>query len=74
MVTAWSIEVTGGPKCYIGRDMFGAHKELKLTEYEFDVTAHEIRNTRYQLGAPKTEIDEFMGIIESYRGKVLGRA
>lgn len=25
MVTAWSIEATGGPKCYPGRDMFEAH-------------------------------------------------
>lgn len=45
MVTAWSIEAAGGPKCYPGKDMFEAHKNLGLTDYEFDVTAHEIRNT-----------------------------
>lgn len=73
MVTAWSIEVTGGPKCYPGRDMFAAHKELRLTDYEFDVTAHEIRNTLYQLGVPQPEVVEFMDIVESYRAKVLGR-
>ena len=71
MVTAWSIEVTGGPKCYIGRDMLGAHAELKLTYYEFDVTAHEIRNTLYQIGVPGAETDEFMGIVESYRKQVV---
>jgi hemoglobin len=74
MVTAWCIEVTGGPKCYPGRDMFESHKHLGLTDYEFDVTAHEIRNTLYQLGVPPQEIGEFMDIIESYRGKVLSRA
>jgi hemoglobin len=74
MVTAWTIEATGGPKCYPGRDMFETHKDLHLTDYEFDVTAHEIRNTLYQLGAPPQEIGEFMAIIESYRGKVLTRA
>lgn len=73
MVTAWSIEATGGPKCYPGRDMIAAHKDLGLTDYEFDVTAHEIRNTLYQLGVPKAETDEFMAIIESYRGKVVAR-
>lgn len=52
MVTAWSIEATGGPKCYPGRDMFEAHKHLGLTEYKFDVTAHEIRNMLYQLAVP----------------------
>lgn len=71
MVTAWSIEAAGGPKCYPGRDMFEAHKHLGLTDYEFDVTAHEIRNTLYQLGVPQQETNEFMDIIESYRSKVI---
>ncbi len=71
MVTAWSIEKTGGPKCYIGADMVGAHDHLALTDYDFDVTAHEIRNTLYQMGVPKPEIDEFMDIIESYRSDVV---
>jgi hemoglobin len=74
MVSAWCIEVTGGPKCYPGRDMFESHKHLGLTDYEFDVTAHEIQNTLYQLGVPPQEIGEFLDIIESYRGKVLSRA
>jgi hemoglobin len=73
MVTAWCIEATGGPKCYPGKDMFQAHEHLGLTDYEFDVTAHEIRNTLYHFGVPPKEIDDFMGIVESYRGKVLSR-
>lgn len=71
MVTAWCIEATGGPKCYPGKDMLSAHQHLGLTDYEFDVTAHEIRNTLYQIGAPAQEIAEFMGIIESHRPKVV---
>ena len=71
MVTAWSIEATGGPKCYIGRDMFAAHKDVGLTDFDFDVTAHEIRNTLYQIGVPQAETQEFMTIIESYRGQVV---
>ena len=74
MVTAWSIEMAGGPKCYPGRDMFESHKNLGLTNYDFDVTAHEIRNTLYQLGVPQGETNEFMGIIESYRSKVVAPA
>ena len=71
MVTAWSIEKAGGPKCYIGRDMFQSHKHLGLTDYDFDVTAHEIRNTLYQVGVPRAENDAFMEIIESYRSQVV---
>ncbi len=73
MVTAWSIEAAGGPKCYPGRDMFASHKDLGLTDYEFDVTAHEIRNTMYQLGVPQPEVIEFMDIIESNRDKVIAK-
>jgi len=74
MVTAWSIEKTGGPACYPGRDMFEAHKHLGLSEYEFDVTAHEMRNTLYQLGVPRKEVIDFMDIIESYRTMVVADA
>lgn len=73
LVTAWSIEASGGPKCYPGRDMFESHKHLGLTDYEFDVTAHEIRNTLYQLGVPQRETNEFMAIIESFRSKVIAK-
>lgn len=73
MVIGWCVEVTGGPRCYGGRDMFESHKSLGLTDYEFDVVAREIRNTLYQLGVPRQEIGEFMAIIESYRDKVLLR-
>ena len=71
MVTAWSNEAAGGPKCYPGRDMFEAHQHSGLTEYEFDVTAHVIRNTLYQLGVPQKETEEFMAIIVSYRDRVI---
>ena len=74
MVTAWCIEATGGPKCYPGKDMIAAHAQLGLTGYEFDVTAHEIRNTLYRLGVPPQEIGEFMHIIESHRAQVLAPA
>lgn len=71
MVTAWSIEASGGPKCYPGRDMFESHKHLGLSGYEFDVTAHEIKNTLFSLGVPQKETEEFMGIIEHYRPMVV---
>ena len=71
MVTAWSIEKAGGPKCYPGKDMFEAHKHLGLSDYDFEVTAHEIKNTLYQVGVPKKENEEFMEIIWSYRDQVV---
>jgi hemoglobin len=74
MVTAWVIEATGGPRCYPGRGMPESHRHLGLSQYEFDVTAHEIRNTLYQLGVPRKEIDEFMEIIDSYQDEIAARS
>ncbi len=72
LVTAWSIEQTGGPQCYPGRDMAESHAHLFVTEFEFDIVAGEIAATLFHVGVPQQEHKEFMAIIESYRSMVVG--
>ena len=72
LVTAWSIEQTGGPRCYPGRDMHASHAHLSVTDYEFDIVAGEIAATLYHVGVPQQEHKEFMAIVESYRSMVVG--
>ena len=74
LVTAWSIEQTGGPACYPGRDMRESHAHLSVSEFEFDIVAGEIAATLYHVGVPPREHGEFMAIIESYRDMVVGPA
>lgn len=71
LVTAWSIEATGGPSCYLGRDMIAAHDGLLIDAAGFDAVAMEIAATLMFLGVPALERDEFNAIIESYRGQVI---
>jgi hemoglobin len=71
LVTAWTIEATGGPKCYPGQDMTKAHDELSITGEQFDAVAFEIAATLNFLGVPAVEHKEFMEIIESYRSQVV---
>lgn len=71
LVTAWSVEATGGPKCYPGLDMIEAHKHLNASQSDFDTVKLEIHATLSYLGVPKAEQDEFLGIIESYRSQVV---
>ncbi|WP_326769797.1 group 1 truncated hemoglobin [Streptomyces sp. NBC_01591] len=71
MVTAWSIQETGGPQCYPGRDMREAHENMVATEYDFDVVALEIAATLSFCGVPQQEAKEYLDIIESYRHDVL---
>lgn len=72
LVTAWSIEQTGGPICYPGRDMRESHAHLSVSEFEFDIVAGEIAATLFHVGVPRQEHKEFMDIIESYRSMVVG--
>jgi hemoglobin len=71
LVTAWSIEATGGPKCYPGKDMFEAHKHINASNDDFDTVKLEIHATLNFLGVPKPEQEEFLAIIESYRPNVV---
>jgi hemoglobin len=71
LVTAWSIEAAGGPKCYFGADMAQAHETLHIDEHGFDAVKMEIAATLSFLDVPAAEHNEFMGIIESYRPKVV---
>lgn len=74
LVTAWSIEAAGGPKCYPGRDMAQSHDTLSINDHEFDAVAVEIAATLSFLGVPSAEQKEFMEIIESYRSQVVATA
>ena len=72
LVTAWSIEQTGGPKCYPGRDMRESHAHLQVSNFEFDIVATEIAATLFHVGVPPQEHKEFMAIIESFRSMIVG--
>ena len=74
LVTAWSIEAAGGPKCYLGRDMVAAHDGLSIEAAGFDVVAMEIAATLMFLGVPERERTEFNDIIDSYRHEVVHAA
>ncbi|HEY2222410.1 group 1 truncated hemoglobin [Actinomycetospora sp.] len=70
LVTAWSIEAAGGPKCYPGLSMVTAHETLAITSEQFDAVAFEIAATLNFLGVPAAEHKEFMDVIEHYRPEV----
>lgn len=71
LVTSWSIEATGGPKCYIGHDMTTAHEHLSIDTDGFDAVYMEIESTLFFLGVPARETKEFMDIIEGFRSEVV---
>ena len=71
LVTAWSIEAAGGPKCYPGLDMVKAHDHLNIDTAGFNAVYTEIAATLSFLNVPAGEHAEFMALIESYRPAVV---
>lgn len=71
LVTGWSIEAAGGPKCYPGMDMTKAHLTLHIDEAGFNAVSLEIASTLSFVNVPPAEHKEFMDIIESYRSQVV---
>jgi hemoglobin len=71
MVTAWSIEETGGPKCYPGRDMRAAHANMVVTERDWQVVVLEIAATLSYCGVLEQEAEEYLVVIERYKDQVV---
>src|SRR5215471_11054443 len=59
LVTAWTVEHTGGPKCYPGRDMRDAHEHLNVSQHDFDVVALEIASFFNDTATTEKEHKEF---------------
>ena len=64
-ITAFIIQVTGGPSEYKGRDMKTAHTGMKITADEFNAIAGDLAATLDKFKVPKTEKDELMAIAAS---------
>jgi hemoglobin len=71
LVTAWTVEHTGGPAVYPGRGMQEAHADLDVTERDFDAVRTEIKDTLYYVGVPHQEMTELMKIIDAFRDEVV---
>jgi truncated hemoglobin YjbI/predicted pyridoxine 5'-phosphate oxidase superfamily flavin-nucleotide-binding protein len=67
----------GGPYQYSGLDIRASHQHLVerlgLTDSHFDRVAGLFQDTLIELRVPKKEINAMMGILETFRGDVLGR-
>lgn len=74
ILSAWVIEETGGPKAYFGRPLDEAHAHLDITRREFDIVMNECRTTFYKFNVPERELEELMGLLEAYRGRIVKAA
>jgi hemoglobin len=63
--------VTGGPCDYTGRDMPNAHRNMGVTDGEFDALVEDLTATLDQLRVPVAEKNELLGILGPLRGQIV---
>lgn len=70
-VTALVCQVTGGPQTYAGRSMKEAHKNLHITEREWDAMVHDFVATLDEFKVPKAEQNELLTIVGSTKSDIV---
>jgi hemoglobin len=63
--------VTGGPCDYSGLDMPTAHRNMAVTDGEFDALVEDLTATLDQLAVPATEKNELLGILAPLRAQIV---
>ena len=62
---------TGGPCTYTGRSMKEAHRNMKVTEGEFNALVEDLTATLNQFSVPKREQDELLGALGTMKGDIV---
>jgi hemoglobin len=62
---------TGGPCKYTGRDMKAAHKNMKVTEGEFNALVEDLVATLDQFKVPEKEKGELLGILGPLKTQIV---
>ncbi len=62
---------TGGPCKYTGRDMKTAHKNMKVTEGEFNALVEDLVATLDKFSVPEKEKNELLGILGPLKSQIV---
>jgi len=70
-VTAFLIEATGGPYSYHGRDMTESHKNLGITQTEWDASEKVLKASLDKFKVPAAEQAELNALIEKSHDQIV---
>ncbi len=70
-VTALVCQVTGGPQIYNGRSMKVAHRNLHITQREWDAMVKDFVEVLDRYKVPKAEQTELLTIVGSTKGDIV---
>ena len=66
-------DATGGPCSYLGKDMKAAHKDMKITEAEWNATVENLGKAldKHKVGAKEKQ--ELVGILAPMKGDIVNQ-
>lgn len=64
-------QALGGPKKYAGRDMFQAHKDLRIDDAGFTGTVGHLVTVLQEVGVGQGEIDQVLGVLGPLKGDIV---
>jgi hemoglobin len=71
LVTEQVGDASGGPQRYSGRSMEDSHRDLLITEDEWDAFIDDLNQTLDKFKVPQQERSELLAIIESTRDDIV---
>jgi hemoglobin len=71
LVTEMVCWATGGPQKYTGKTMFDSHKELDITEAEWQAFMTDLRDCFTHFNVPGPEQGELIAIVESTKKDIV---
>lgn len=73
-LTQFVCSVAGGPQTYEGKDMATAHKDLEITDEEFNAIAVDLQGSLTKFSVPEKEQGELLAAVETTRGSIVESA
>ena len=66
-------EATGGPCSYLGKDMKTAHKDMRITEAEWDATVENLVKALDKHNVPAQSKQELLGVLGPMKKDIVGQ-
>jgi hemoglobin len=66
-------EATGGPCSYVGKDMKTAHKDMRITEAEWDATVENLVKALDKHNVPAQSKQELLGALGPMKKDIVGQ-
>ncbi len=71
LVTEMVCWAAGGPQKYTGKSMYESHKDLSITESEWQAFLDDLQQTFNKFGVPERERQELVAIVESTKKDIV---